>query len=113
MVYGEQLSRFRPRVYTITFISFDFLSLILQAAGGAITSSSNDQSGIQTGVNVMLAGLGMQVASMTAFIGLCIELTWRLSKNQQNFDPAYAQLRASTTWKVFLVGMHTAPRSLC
>ncbi len=44
VVYGESLSRFRPRTYTILFCSCDFLSLLLQAIGGAIASTATDYS---------------------------------------------------------------------
>jgi len=48
VVYGEERSRFKPRTYTILFCSSDFLALLLQAAGGAIASISNTQSGVST-----------------------------------------------------------------
>lgn len=48
VVYGEERSRFRPRTYTIMFCSCDFLALLLQAAGGAIASISNTNSGVST-----------------------------------------------------------------
>jgi hypothetical protein len=44
IVYGPHLSRVRPRTYTIVFCLCDFLSLLLQAIGGAIASISNTQS---------------------------------------------------------------------
>jgi hypothetical protein len=44
VVYGEHISRFRPRVYTILFCTCDFISLLLQAIGGAIASTATDSS---------------------------------------------------------------------
>ncbi|KAI9876974.1 MAG: hypothetical protein M1830_005130 [Pleopsidium flavum] len=105
MVFGEQISRFRPRTYTITFISFDFFSLILQAAGGALASAADTQSSLQIGVDVMLAGLGTQVVSLSLFIALCGEFAWRVSHNKHDLEPAYAELRASKVWKFFLIGL--------
>jgi RTA1 like protein len=40
VVYGEERSRFRPRV----FLAGDFLALLLQASGGGIASSANSKS---------------------------------------------------------------------
>ena len=44
IVYGEGLSRFYPRTYTLLFCTCDFIALVLQAVGGAITSTATDHS---------------------------------------------------------------------
>lgn len=44
IVYGESLSRFYPRTYTLMFCSFDFIALVLQAVGGAIASTALDRN---------------------------------------------------------------------
>lgn len=41
VVYGQDLSRFQPRWYTIVFCTCDLISLILQAIGGAIAAISD------------------------------------------------------------------------
>ncbi|KAH6847318.1 RTA1 like protein-domain-containing protein [Chaetomium sp. MPI-CAGE-AT-0009] len=66
------LSRTRIRIpphllYTI-FIPSDLLSLALQAAGGALSTSSAGSSAL--GVNLALAGLSLQVFTMLLFCGL-------------------------------------------
>jgi hypothetical protein len=35
-LYGSHLARFKPRTIAIAFMSSDFLSLVLQAIGGAM-----------------------------------------------------------------------------
>ncbi len=57
VVYGERISCFRPRMYTITFISCDFISLLLQAISGALASTADTQSNLDRGTNIMVAGL--------------------------------------------------------
>lgn len=47
VVYGANLSRFKPGTYTIVFCSFDFISLLLQAIGGAIASVADDHSTVR------------------------------------------------------------------
>jgi hypothetical protein len=42
-IYSSILSRFQPRTYALVFIACDFIPLLLQAAGGAIASISNDE----------------------------------------------------------------------
>ena len=64
-------SRFPPKVFYYTFIPCDIISLILQAVGGAMSSSSNGSSNV--GVNIALAGLGFQVATVLIFIFLTVD----------------------------------------
>ena len=104
VVFGDHVSRFKPRTYTLTFITADVLSLVFQAAGGALASAANDQANLDKGVNVMLAGLGLQVASLTLFIILAGEFAWRVLHTKHNLNPVYADLRASKVFKFFLLG---------
>ena len=48
-------SRFPPVLFYWVFIPCDVISLILQAAGGAMSASSNGEN--ETGVDIALAGL--------------------------------------------------------
>lgn len=108
IAYGESASRFRPATYTIVFCSFDFLSLLLQAIGGAIASTANDQSTTQTGINIMLAGLASQVASLLLFAALCGEFAWRLYKAPQSWSLKHQQLYTSRLFQAFLWGLAVA-----
>ncbi|KAI9888105.1 MAG: hypothetical protein M1823_000040 [Watsoniomyces obsoletus] len=104
VVYGEGFSRLRPRTYSILFISFDFLALVLQAAGGAMAATGDPGSSTQdTGVNTMIAGLAMQVFSLLLFMGLCLDFAWSARKNRSQWDPTHAALRARGIWKAFLL----------
>ena len=106
VVYGESISRLRPRTYTLIFVSFDFLSLVLQAAGGALTATANhDQPDTkQTGINIMIAGLSTQVASLAGFMILCAEYAWRVYKHPEKVNDSLVDLRRTFMWKAFLVG---------
>jgi hypothetical protein len=53
VVYGETLSRFKPRFYTIVFCTCDFISLLLQAIGGAIASIATDYSTVSTSSGIV------------------------------------------------------------
>lgn len=114
IVYGETISRLRPRTYTIIFILCDLLSLVLQAAGGAITSIADaDQADLgQAGINIMIAGLASQVASLALFMGLCLDFAWRVRSTPQELNPDMQVLRGSVKWKAFLVGK-CGPSCLC
>lgn len=77
VLHGPHLARFKPRIYTIVFITWDVISLALQGAGGGLADTGNDDSGGQTGINIMIAGLSSQVASLVAFMLLCADFAWR------------------------------------
>lgn len=109
VIFGRNISRFRPAVYTITFICFDIFSLILQAAGGAIAASTNDNSTSQTGINIMIAGLAFQVVSLFLFMSMCTDFAFAVRRNKLTLDPAHSVLRGTTKFKAFLVGMIFSP----
>ncbi|RDW82713.1 hypothetical protein BP6252_03825 [Coleophoma cylindrospora] len=108
-VYGTHLSRFAPRTYTLVFCGCDFISLLLQAVGGAIASTANTHSGTNTGKNIMLAGLIFQVASLGLFGLCCAEFAWRVRSAKEGRNERYADLTRSTLFKCFLCGKSYHP----
>lgn len=102
VVVGEDLSRFKPRTYTLVFIFCDLTSLILQAAGGAIASAATTYSQDQMGIHIMIAGLSFQVFSLSLFTALCAEFAWRVSRNRSQMDSEFVKLRETRKFKVFL-----------
>jgi hypothetical protein len=62
-------SRINPKFFYWIFIPADIISLILQATGGAMSSTSNGSS--QAGVDIALAGLIFQVITLT-FFSVCV-----------------------------------------
>jgi hypothetical protein len=108
VVYGEHISRFYPRTYTLIFCGCDVLSLVLQAAGGGIASGATTVSQNQLGINVMLAGLSVQVSSLTLFGLLCGEFAYRLYKNRQSWATQHSELYESKLFKAFLFGLGIA-----
>jgi len=108
IVYGEHLSRFRPRTYTLIFCGCDLLSLVLQAAGGGIASGATTYSQDQLGINVMLGGLSVQVASLALFAALCGEFAFRLFRSPNSWSTEHATLYQSKLFKAFLCGLAVA-----
>jgi len=64
----ESLSRIKPKLYYVIFLTGDIICLALQAAGGAISSLSTGSDA--TGVDLALAGLILQVVGVLAFVVL-------------------------------------------
>ncbi|KAB8337086.1 hypothetical protein FH972_021390 [Carpinus fangiana] len=108
VIFSEEASRLKPRTYTIIFVTCDFISLVLQAAGGAITSSADDVSSNQVGVNTMIAGLSTQVVSLFLFMVLAGEYAWRVSRRPSQRNPRFQQLRSSKLFNAFLWGLAVA-----
>ncbi|THW09494.1 putative RTA1 domain protein [Aureobasidium pullulans] len=79
----------------------DFLSLLLQAVGGALAATQDDTNPSDTGVNIMIAGLAFQVVSLTIFIALSLEFAWRARKAREsdlNFE--FFNLRKRTMFRL-------------
>lgn len=108
IVYGQHLSRFKPRTYTLVFCTCDLISLVLQALGGAIASTANTVSGSNLGKNIMLAGLGFQVFSLILFGLAAGEFALRASKGKGSWNPRYIDLVSSKLFQAFLVGLFVA-----
>ena len=104
VIYGETLSYFRPRTYTIVFIACDLISLILQAAGGGLANSSKTQN---TGTHIMVAGLSFQVASLLLFIALASYFAWRARGRKHEWSLDHVEIRESRFFKAFLIGQQS------
>ncbi|KAJ2906779.1 putative parasitic phase-specific protein psp-1 protein [Zalerion maritima] len=79
VVYFDQsISRIHPKLYYWIFIVCDVVSLTLQGSGGALSSVSDGSSSI--GVDLALAGLGFQVATLFFFCVLFCDYLFRYSR---------------------------------
>lgn len=76
---GPALSRFRPALLYWVFIPCDLISLILQGIGGALSAVSTGLS--QTGVNIALAGLALQVLTLVLFCAVYVDFLSRYYKS--------------------------------
>jgi hypothetical protein len=111
VAYGEKISYFKPRTYTITFITFDFIALILQAAGGAMASTAEpgDKAATNLGVNVMISGLAWQVVSLGIFTIMATYFYMRVYKaTTTDFSPDFVTLRSQPFFKASLWGFGVA-----
>ncbi|KAH7142617.1 RTA1 like protein-domain-containing protein [Dactylonectria estremocensis] len=107
IVYGQQISRFSPRTYAITFMTSDFISLVLQGAGGGLAATADDYSGSETGRAIMVAGVVSQVVSLLIFMGLCLEFVFRLHRTSESAkDKRFVELRDTKkfTWFQYALG---------
>ena len=101
VIYGNDLSFLKPRTLTTLFIGCDLISLILQAAGGAIASMADTQADNDMGVNIMIAGLSTQVASTTVFGIICLHLMWAVRKYPHKVNQESVQFRRQFRCRAF------------
>jgi hypothetical protein len=111
-VYGSDFSPLKPRTITCAFVLCDFISLILQAVGATMTSMAETPDNMQTGIDIMIAGLASQVTSMTVFVYLCGHFAWNIYKNPSSKNPNANALRTSFKFRLFLYSEPSPPTSV-
>lgn len=80
----------------------DFVSLVLQGAGGGLAATADDHSESERGRAIMVAGVVFQVVSLLVFMGLGLEFASRLRRRAVGSarDTRFVQLRETKrfTW---------------
>lgn len=99
MAFGPSLSRFNPVLFYWIFIPCDLVSLVLQAAGGALSSVSSGKNSV--GVDLALAGLALQVITLVIFCGLYADYIWRYLKSDEFKARASTQKTFGLRLKIF------------
>ncbi|KAE9966735.1 hypothetical protein EG328_008638 [Venturia inaequalis] len=109
VVYGQQISRFSARTYAIIFMASDFISLLLQGAGGGLAATAKDKAGSDTGRGIMVAGVTFQVISLLIFMAFWLEFVHRLSKTSESAkDTRFIELRDTKKFARFQYALGAA-----
>ncbi|KAK1975695.1 RTA1 like protein [Colletotrichum cereale] len=77
--FAPELSRVPTKVMYWLFISFDFFCLVLQAAGGALSTTSAGSSTV--GIDLAMAGLVLQVIVLVAFCAVFADYMVRYTRS--------------------------------
>ena len=106
VVYGAHLSPLRPGIIAISFMVSDFISLLLQAGGGAVVEIANDATVEHIGIHLTIAGLSLQVASLGLLLVLCADFGRRCVRKGKDLSVEAAQerIRGARLFKWFLGG---------
>lgn len=104
------VSRLRPMWYSYIFVSCDLLSIVLQGIGGGMAATAfQDDKDTQSGTNIMVAGLAVQVFFMTLFMVLCTDFYIRVRRARKSddlvFDSEFAHIREKKIMPQFLVAV--------
>ncbi|KAF2117571.1 RTA1 like protein-domain-containing protein [Lophiotrema nucula] len=77
------------RLITKTFVGFDILSFLIQASGSGIASSGNWAGNeAKIGTNVLIGGLGTQVATFVWFLAIVMRFWQHTKKDVRGDAPA-------------------------
>jgi hypothetical protein len=86
-------------------VTTDIICLLLQAGGAAWTQAKNiTPETLDKAINVLRAGLGMQVASLGIFVVLSVDLAYRVQRKRSLWSTRYVDVREKKSYKVFIVG---------
>ncbi|TFK96680.1 RTA1 like protein-domain-containing protein [Pterulicium gracile] len=77
---GPCYSRLSPKMYSIVFLTCDLISLVVQAVGGGLAASSDDDP--QMGANIMLGGIIFQTLAIIVFCFFTGEFLLRYIKDK-------------------------------
>ncbi|ODQ80932.1 hypothetical protein BABINDRAFT_17068, partial [Babjeviella inositovora NRRL Y-12698] len=106
IVYGERFSVLEHVRYTQIFITSDLLTVILLTAGVGITYSAiSGGHSTHTGTSLMVAGLVIQMLSLSIFITFWLIFFWRVHKASKlaepGYEPTYEHLSRTSAMKMF------------
>jgi hypothetical protein len=104
-LYGAHLSRFKPRTIAVVFMTSDFLSLLLQAIGGALADTANTHKNAQVGIDIMIAGLLLQAVSLAVFVLVFADFRWSCRKGVLDMNPEKQRIRSSGLFKAFTASL--------
>ncbi|KAF2802692.1 sphingoid long-chain base transporter RSB1 [Mytilinidion resinicola] len=107
--FGEEHSWIKGVWYTRIFIACDILSLVLQGAGGGTAATANPGSSmLNTGSNLMLAGIVFQVVVLVVY-GTCLtEYLLRVYRNRASLAPSAIELAHKQPFRLFMGAVFVA-----
>ncbi|KAJ9502310.1 hypothetical protein LTR99_001161 [Exophiala xenobiotica] len=107
LCFGPEFSFIKPRFYTYIFIAADFLSLLLQAIGGALASTADTQDQQDLGDNLMMAGICWQVAALAFFAATALVYILRRKRGLKStpFSLEAATTLRDTKFRLFALGV--------
>lgn len=96
------------KMYIILFCSNDFLSLLFQAVGGGLASSGTTAVQVQNGTDVMVAGVFVQIAGMTAFVIFGLQFFYSAARKSIAFDGRVMSVLVIASLLIFIRNIYRA-----
>jgi RTA1 like protein len=106
LAQGKKLSFMSPNRVSTIFLGSDIISFLIQAAGAGLASGTNLKT-VRVGLNILLAGMALNLASFTLFISLVVyfDLATRRAYGdiKRTFAPVIRTLYVS--WTLIMIRM--------
>jgi len=83
----------------------DFLSLVLQAIGGAIADTANTHATAQVGADIMVAGLVLQAVSLSVFLLVVADFAWHCHRGVLDMHHQKQRIRNGILFKTFMASL--------
>ncbi|ROT42928.1 hypothetical protein SODALDRAFT_269840 [Sodiomyces alkalinus F11] len=115
--YGPEWSLIKPGLYPWVFVGTDFISIVIQGAGGGISAIANGmedgRSLYDAGSAMLVAGVSFQVANMVLCGALMLVYVWRRKRAMKQKTNAGGHGGSSKKWSLLAVlrGHETANRA--
>lgn len=112
LTFGPEYSSIKPRFYTWIFIIGDLFSLVLQAIGGGMAATADDDRVRRdTGTDIMIAGICWQVITLTIFgtvIGHYVLKRRRAARSGHPLSAAAAATLHDRKFRLFIFAVASA-----
>ncbi|EXJ74394.1 uncharacterized protein A1O5_02690 [Cladophialophora psammophila CBS 110553] len=102
---GAAHSILNPRWLTKIFVAGDVFSFLMQASGGGIMASGTESS-MNTGKNIIIGGLVIQVIFFSFFV--TVGLTFHLRMHQGPSSRVLADINIAVVWKKHIYTLYGA-----
>jgi hypothetical protein len=104
LVDGEKFALIRKRWLTKIFVIFDCFSFLVQSSGAGMLANAKDQSAVNLGTNIIIAGLFIQIGAFAFFVLVALLFHIRIRK-----DPTAAAMPGSgIAWEKHLYVLYAA-----
>jgi hypothetical protein len=130
VLYGKEFTLVsQPAYFRVFFFAFDLFTLAFQAAGVGFAVTGVSQAEVSSdrdcfifslliaipqmaqGINILLVGLGMQLAGIVVFLGSYWYFVYSLHHRRYVLDPAFQEVYLAAKFKIFLLCTSiTSPR---
>ncbi|KAI1372916.1 RTA1-domain-containing protein [Hypoxylon crocopeplum] len=101
-VYGEEFRSWKPIWYPFLFRALTAASLLLQLAGGLLSTIRDDLDEINTGIRILVVGLAVQLLALAIFVGHATLFAIAVRTRHHALDMKFAGIYNSGSFKAFV-----------
>ncbi|RYP78828.1 hypothetical protein DL771_000213 [Monosporascus sp. 5C6A] len=107
-MYGSEFRTWRPSWYLPVFYGLTAVSLVLEIAGGVVSTTNLASNAIDMGVRVLAVGVAIHLIALTIFAAHAILFAIALQTRRHVLDSAYTSVYNSRLFRAFPTGFSAA-----